>query len=135
MRRRRIKQDSSRRGAATIELAVCLPILVLVLFGTIETCNMIYTRQSLEIAAYEAVRTALIPGAVTENVTAQAELILNSRRVNAYNIQVDPSPDAAEAGDPVSVTITASADANNFVRPWFFKGHTLTGDAQMMKEF
>ena len=44
---------ANRRGAAMIEFAVCMPIFFMITMGTIETCHMIYVRQSLKIASYE----------------------------------------------------------------------------------
>ena len=57
--RRRWKGGSGKRaGIAVVEFAVCLPILVLVVFGSIEACNAIYLKQAATASAYEAVRVA-----------------------------------------------------------------------------
>ncbi len=40
-------------GTATVELAFTLPILLTVLMGTIEVCQMMYVRQTATIVAYE----------------------------------------------------------------------------------
>jgi Flp pilus assembly protein TadG len=50
-----------RNGAAVVELAAVLPVFVLLLMGTIETCNMIFLQQSLKIAAYEGARITIVP--------------------------------------------------------------------------
>ena len=49
-----------RRGAALIEFAVTLPLLVLILFATIEACSMVYLQQSLKIAAYVLLAAGLL---------------------------------------------------------------------------
>ncbi len=51
-----------RDGVAATELAVCMPVIVLVVLATIESCAMIFLQQSLSIAAYEGARVALAPG-------------------------------------------------------------------------
>ncbi len=42
-----------RNGTATVELAVCLPLIVIIAFGSIEATNMIFLEQRLTAAAYE----------------------------------------------------------------------------------
>ena len=61
-----------RGGAAVVELAVVLPVFVVILLGTIETCKMIFIQQSLEIAAYEAVRVAIVPETDFEDIDIRA---------------------------------------------------------------
>ncbi len=46
---------------ATVELALCLPVLVSLAFGTIEICNVVYLRTRMLSAAYEACRLATRP--------------------------------------------------------------------------
>ena len=41
-----------RRGVAAAELAVCLPIVVLMVIATIEACSALFLKQSLTVAAY-----------------------------------------------------------------------------------
>jgi len=49
----------SRRAVAASELAVCLPILVLLVLAMIESCTMIFLKQSLTVSAYEGIRKAI----------------------------------------------------------------------------
>src|SRR5262245_11435218 len=56
------------RGVAAAELAVCLPIVVLLVLATIEACSALFLKQSLTVAAYEGVRTAIEEGATSANV-------------------------------------------------------------------
>jgi Flp pilus assembly protein TadG len=61
---RRALGSKKRSGAAIVELAVVLPVLLLLLMGTIQACAAIHLQQSLDITAYEAAgRTFAIPGA------------------------------------------------------------------------
>ncbi|MBW3671380.1 MAG: pilus assembly protein, partial [Acidobacteria bacterium] len=46
-----------------VELAVCLPTLIFVMLMAMEAADVIFLKQTLHIAAYEAARTAIKPGA------------------------------------------------------------------------
>lgn|GEM_PF-2733391 len=58
-----------RSGLAATEFAVCLPILLAIVIGTIEACSMVYLKQSLSVAAYEGARAALRAGGSTQPVS------------------------------------------------------------------
>ncbi len=58
---KQFRSQASRRAAAMIEFAICMPVFFLLAMGTIETCRMIYLRQSLKLAAYECARIELHP--------------------------------------------------------------------------
>ncbi len=134
-RRRSIKGcASARAGIAAVELAVCLPILLLLTVASIEACSMIHLKQSLTIAAYEGARVALIPGSATENVAEQCRLILIGRGIQGATAAVTPDVANAMPGTFVRVTVTAPCAANSPIAGRFFTSRTLTGRVEMMKE-
>ena len=125
-----------RRGLSITEMALCLPILLLIGLGTIEACSMIYLKQSLEIAAYEGVRVALNPAAETLNVEGQCVQILSDRRVADATINITPSDiETANVGEFIRVSVDAPCDSNSLFGVLFYGGKTLTGSVEMMKEF
>jgi Flp pilus assembly protein TadG len=125
-----------RRGAATVEFAVTLPVLILIVLGAIETCSMIFLRQTLTIAAYEATRVALVPKVSNAQVLHAANSILNDRRVRGANIAITPRDFAtAEVQSFITVTVSAPANSNALLTPLFFRGRTLVGQCSMMKEY
>lgn len=125
-----------RRGVAATEFAVCLPIIVLLVLGTIEACSMIFLKQTLAIAAYEGARTAIIPGATKAQVEAACNQLLTDRKVTGGTVVVKPANfDALAPGEFVDVTVRAPCNANSIVRNKFYKGKTLTSTASMMIEF
>lgn len=139
MRIRTSRKSAGRRvrwGVAAAEFAVCLPIIVLLVLAMIESCTMIFLKQSLTVAAYEGVRTALEQKAVAADVRRSSQQILTERRVQGATITIDPSNfEALPIGEYVEVTVTAPADLNSVIPGNFFRGKTLTGTATMMKEF
>ncbi len=42
-----------RSGSVVVEVAVCLPLIVLLVFASVEACTMIYLKQSLTVSACE----------------------------------------------------------------------------------
>ena len=123
------------RGVAAAELAVCLPIVVLLVIATIEACSAVFLKQSLTVAAYEGVRTALEEGATAKNVRDSCDRVLSDRRVKGASVQLRPSNiDALQPGDFVDITVSAPAEANSVVPANFYRGRTLSATASMMIE-
>jgi Flp pilus assembly protein TadG len=126
----------SRRGVAASELAVCLPILVLLVLAMIESCTMIFLKQSLTVAAYEGIRKSLEPAATTAQVEAACNAVLADRRVKGATIKITPTNFQAGArGSYITVSVSAPAAKNSVIPGTFFSGRTLSGSATMMKEF
>ncbi len=125
-----------RGGVAAAEFAVCLPIIVLLVLAIIESCTMIFLKQSLTVAAYEGVRTALEQNAAATDVRRTSQQVLTERRVQGGTITISPNNfEALPVGEYVEVTVAAPADLNSVIPGNFFRGKTLTGKATMMKEF
>ncbi len=84
-------QKRNRRrasGVATIEFAVCLPILVIVIFGSIEACNMIFLKQSLTEASHQG---ALLAMKQSSNRTASTDSdseCLRRRKITGATIEI-----------------------------------------------
>lgn len=94
--------------------------------ATIETCRVLYLRQSLTIAAYECARLGVIPGMTLETMELQCANIVESRNIKNATLIVDP-PDIASVGfgEPLSVTVEAGVDDNAMLGTWFYRGRTV----------
>ena len=82
------KKRRRRKGVAIVELAICLPVIVVLVVGSIEACSMIFVKQSLHIAAYEAVRVAIRQGSSNTDVLDRGNQILNERNVKLATTEV-----------------------------------------------
>lgn len=135
-RRTNCRQNRLRRGVAAAELAVCLPVIVLIVLATIEACTMVFLKQSLSIAAYEGARAALIQSATNTSVQNVANQVLTQRRVNGGTVTIQPGNlITVLPGEYLTVTCSAPASSNSIIPIRFYRGRTLTGSATMMKEF
>lgn len=132
----RRKKKQGRRGLATVEAALCLPIIVLLMLGTIDACTMIFLKQSLTIAAYEGGRTALIPGAKASHIKADCQQIIDDRSISGAKIKVRPKkPHEAAAGEQISIEVSAPCADNSIMPSLFFQGRELTATAYVMNEY
>jgi Flp pilus assembly protein TadG len=124
-----------RRGVAAAELAVCLPIVVLLVIATIEACSALFLKQSLTAAAYEGVRTAIEQNATPATVQAACNQILADRKIQDAKVTIKPANIAAlNPGDFVDITVSAPCDSNSAVPTAFYRGRTLSANASMMIE-
>jgi len=125
----------ARRGVAATEFAVCLPVLMLLLLGTIECCSMIFLKQTLAVAAYEGGHAALAPGATSAQARAAAEAILTQRRITGASVQIAPRAlESIAEGEFFDVRVTAPTNSNRILPLKFFGGRTLTATASFMRE-
>ncbi len=133
----RLRQKSRRRsGTAVVELAAVLPVFVLLLLGTIETCNMIFLQQSLKIAAYEGARITIVPATDQSDVDSAVSGLLAARRVNGAKVTVTPSNfQNAPYGSFIRVDVSAPCNSNTSFALRFYGSKKLTGTVEMMKEF
>ena len=124
-----------RRGAAVTEFAVILPVFVLIVLATIEATSMVFLQQTLEIAAYESARVALVPGSDAGNVGAAANSILGNRKVVDATVSVTPSNfESHPYGTAITVNVTADCEKNAALASWFYRGRQLSSSVTMMKE-
>lgn len=104
--------------------------------GTIETCTMIFLRQSLHIAAYEGARVAIVPDSKSSDVRNAATRLLEMRRINDASIEVFPDDiENAPYGSFIRVEISAPCSSNSVLPLQFYGGRAVIGTVEMMKEF
>jgi hypothetical protein len=91
---------SRQGGQATVELALCLPIVALLLGAVIEVGMLAGDQARLWHAAREAVREAVV-NPEAEDVRAAAE----RSGLDHLQVTIDPEPAHRVAGQPLTVRI------------------------------
>lgn len=125
-----------RTGVAAVELAACLPVILVLTLATLQACAMFYLKQSLCVAAYEGVRRCIGYDATTAQVEAACHGILADRNVQGVQVIIDPPDFAGKKRETwIRVTVSAPCNPNAPLRGWFYSNRTLTASATMMKEF
>lgn len=127
--------DSAPRGTAAVELAVCLPLLVMLILSSIHACTMIYLSQSLTVSAYEGARTAIQVDGTNALTMAAADAVLTSRAVQNPTVTITPANvEVLSPGTSITVTVSAPADANSSIPAGIYQGQTLSSTVTMVKE-
>lgn len=133
--RRSNRRASNRRGLAVVELAVCLPVIILIIFASIEACSLIFLQQGLQTAAYETARFAVTPKSRSATAITRGEQVLNDRAIRAATVELSPSDmERTAPGTLVVASVQASLGANRVMPDFFYGNQQLTATATMMKE-
>jgi len=134
LRRISARPGHARSAAAVVELAVCLPAVVLLVLGSIEACTMVFVKQSLHVAAYEGVRRAIRYDATEQSVLQRCQQILDERNIRGATVELTPStPETVQRGNQIALRISAPVHDNTVLQLQFFTGQ-LEAEATMMKE-
>ena len=82
------KKRKQRRAIESVEVAICLPVLVLTTFATIDICNVIHLKQIANSIAFETVRHSSRKGTTFEESVAVGEAFAAARGIQKVNLTV-----------------------------------------------
>lgn len=109
------RADARRNGAAILELALTLGILLGLTFGTVEFGHFFFIKNTVQGAAREGARAAIPPGAANSDVTAAVNAVLNAAGLSPSSFTttvrvngVVANASTAAAGQQVEVTVRAA---------------------------
>jgi Flp pilus assembly protein TadG len=123
------------KGVAAVELAVCLPAIVVLVFAAIESCSMIFLTQALQAATYEGARVAIQPSATSAEATQRAQDILNGHGVSGATVACVPADvSTAAPGTLVAVVVSAPCNSNRVSPVFFFGSRNIEIRTTMAKE-
>ena len=91
----------SEAGQATLELALCLPAVALLIAGIVELGLWVGDRTHVIHAAREAVRVAAVDPD-SDDIQRAAE----DTGLQGIDVEVDPGAQGRVVGEPVEVTVT-----------------------------
>jgi len=127
-----------RRGVATLELALILPVFLTLTVGIIEFGRGFMVQQVVTNAAREGARHAILPGVTNAEVTAKAREFLAAGRVDPSKVEVTTTPanlQTATTGTQVRVQVrVAYADVTWIPVPWFLGQTSLASETVMRHE-
>ena len=130
---RRNGRVRSRTGGLTVEVALCLPILFMVLFGGFELCYTNMLIHSTESAAYAGARVGIIPGATPDRIRAEAGASLRAVGIKNFTVAVTPNVIQNDTRN-VTVDITVPFRANTSFPAFFVDNPTFRGSCTLSRE-
>jgi Flp pilus assembly protein TadG len=114
-------RPSDRRAAAVMELAIILPVLFTLVFGTLEVCQRLMLKQTATVAAYETARSAARRTVTTNQARNRGLTILQNRNIVGGTITFVPEQiDQLAAGQNFEVRVEIPISGNspvNYVLP------------------
>lgn len=138
----------ARRGAAMVEMALVLPIFMMVVFGIIEFGRAMWVGNMVTNTAREANRTAILDGSTNSEVIAAAKDFLgNALSVNSADVNVaititpatgNPNPGNevanANARDLVNIEVSVPFAKVSLLPASYLAGKQLVGRSSMRHE-
>lgn len=105
-----------RSGSAVLDMALVLPILLSLSFGTVEFGYYFYVKHNMQAAAREGARAAIVPSAVAADVTTAVANVMSAAGLSSsgYTTAVTDTNGAAinvttaAAGTAIKVTVQCS---------------------------
>lgn len=131
---RRFPTRPNRSGAALVEFAIVAPVLLLILFASIEFIRLSMIRNLVQDAAYFAARDAMVPGATEAEAEASANQILGYMNTQGATITINNGAGLTDDSDSVTVTITVPIAENSFLVPQFSNNMEFSATATMTTE-
>ncbi len=83
--------DNSVRGAAAVELAVVLPLLLTLVFGIIEFGWVFMVRETLTNSSREGARVAVLQGSTEQDIRDRVAASMNPTGLSTYTVQISRS--------------------------------------------
>ena len=133
----------ARWGGAVLEMGITLSLLLSLTFGSIEFGDAFFKKNTMQGAAREGARAAIVYGATTATVQAAVQTVMTASGISSSNYTVTITdtngttldPSTAVAGTAVKVTVSAEW-RNIGLRPLGVLSSTkvINGVAVMRKE-
>ena len=79
--RRSRRFANARRGGAAVEAVIVIPLIIILMLGTLEICSRIYLKESVSICAFEGVRAGLGRTTTSQDVTDRVTEMLKDRGI------------------------------------------------------
>ncbi|MCA9135183.1 MAG: pilus assembly protein [Planctomycetales bacterium] len=127
-------QRSKRHGTTLVEFAFVFPIIILFFLFTFEIGRVLMLQHTADTAAYEAARSAMVPGATANDAITIATELVQSADLKQVNVEVIPA-DITEDTGLITVRVDVPIAGNSWVTPQiFFPNATVSSEVTLMCE-
>jgi Flp pilus assembly protein TadG len=120
----RTKQSNAqrRRGNAVLDAALVLPVLLTLTFGSIEYGYFFFVKHSLQGAAREGARAAIVPDATNTKVITAVATSLNAAGLNTSTITLDSKYTLTMSPSTITSATTGTAVSVQVDTTWGIVG-------------
>lgn len=126
-------RSKKRKGAVTVEFAVCASLFFMVTFAGLEFNRYFYVLHGIQMVAYESARAGIVPGATYSTVEQRSQNLLAATGIP--NAQVDITPaEITPQTRSVSVTVTANFADNSWIPPTYLTNKVLSSTITLQHE-
>lgn len=128
--------SSGRKGVAVVEFAVVMPVIVLLLMGSLEMGRAVMVRHMLEETARAGCRVAAFENGTKQDVVDIVAAAMTAANIDSYTLTINPDPpESLDAFEPVTVTVSVPyLDVSWLPSSRFMENATLTGLCVMPAE-
>ncbi len=131
----RSKCNRQRRGAAVVELAMSLPVLIIFLLGSMEMGRAVMAKHVLEEAARAGCRVAVAEDSTTKDVEDVVDAAMGMAGISGHTVFVSPDPpNNLDAFEVVTVRVTIPYSDVAWFDAFYMKGKSLEGICLMPAE-
>ncbi|MCS7467214.1 pilus assembly protein [Stieleria sp. ICT_E10.1] len=132
----RFRKKQTRRGAATVEFALIVPVMLTFTFGLIEMGRISMIKEAVVQASREGARVGIRPTASIEDVQTRINEELAIMNLTSAVVTITPSfLEEAEPGDDIKVRITIPISEVSYVPGFFsFEGLDIVAETVMRRE-
>jgi hypothetical protein len=134
-KRNQTASNDPRRGVAVVELAIVLPVILIMVLGTIEVCQRVFLRQTATIVAYEGARLASRRSTTRSDVLIRCDELLSERRCVGGTVTVTPENLIdVETGQIVTINVAIPWAGNAPTRFVLVDNAIVQVEAHMLRE-
>lgn len=130
------RRERMRRGVATVEVAICLPVLLVLTLATIDLCSLLFLKESVTIAAYEGARQGVGRGRTNADAEARVTEFLAERNITGGTVDISgPGFGGAGTLENITITVTVPCGPNLIAPEGLYDGLDATASVTMRKEY
>ena len=122
-----------RNGALTVEVAMCLPLLILLLFGSYELARTNMILHATQSAAYEGARVGIVPGATPEKIEESVSYVLQTLAIDNFTIETIPAVIERDT-ESLEVIVRVPLRNNLSLPQLFVENPTFEGTCKLSRE-
>ena len=127
------KYQCLRKGVTAVEFALTFPLLLALVFGSLEFSRANMIRNMCENAALEGARAGMVPGATAQDCMDAANELLDIIGIQNATVTINPT-NVVPTTEEVEVTVTIPLADNSLPISKFVLGTTMSQTAQLPRE-